>query len=275
MNKAIPYVAATVLALGSTSTHAVGTITDPQGDFLVTYVGPQNGDLDALALSVTFTSTGVSLTSTVNGTIGVTPGSAFIWGVNRGSGTDRLITSGPPAVGPADLLLDAVVRLQSDGAGRVMTFPAAGVPITTLLDPSMILISGSTISTTIPFDVLFSTGFAPQDYTYAFWTRSELGSQAFIADLAPDGGSIRATAVPESGTWGMMICGFALVGGFIRIRLGRGDTHNAVELGSRAACDRTRCTNRQNIGFRSALRWLVRERLGTSQAGGLAIGDRS
>jgi hypothetical protein len=221
MNKQSLFIAAAVLAFASASARA-DTITDPQGDFLPTYVGPQNGDLDAIALSVTFTSTGVTLTSTVNGTIGATAGSAFIWGVDRGSGTDRLITSGPPAVGPADLLLDAVVRLESGGGGRVMTFPTSGSPVTTLLDPSIIYISGSTISTTIPFDLLFSTGFAPEDYTYAFWTRSALGSQGFIADLAPDGGGLKASAVPEPGTWAMIIFGFALVGGSMRFtRRGR------------------------------------------------------
>lgn len=216
MNQTILYVAVAALAFGSASAHAA--VTDPAGDFLATYTGPQNGDLDALALSVTFSSSGVTLSSAVNGTIGTTPGSAFIWGVDRGSGTDRLITSGPPAVGPADLLLDAVVRLESGGAGRVMTFPTVGPPVTTLLDPSTIMISGSTISTTIPFAVLFSTGFAPEDYTYAFWTRSELGSQAFIADLAPDGGSITAVAVPEPATWAMMLMGFGAVGFAMRRR---------------------------------------------------------
>ena len=215
MNRTFVQVAAAALALGSVSADA--QVTDPAGDFLSTYTGPQNGDLDALSLSVTFTQSGVTLTSTVNGAIGSTIGSAFIWGIDRGSGTDRLITSGPPAVGPADLLLDAVVRLESGGGGRVMTFPTVGAPITTLLDPSTIFISGSTISTTIPFDVLFSTGFAPEDYTYSFWTRSELGSQAFIADLAPDGQSFTATAVPEPATWAMMIFGFAVLGGSFRI----------------------------------------------------------
>ena len=215
MNHTIRYLAAATLALASVSAHA--QVIDPVGDFLPTYTGPQNGDLDALSLFVVFSESGVTLTSTVNGTVGDTLGSAFIWGVDRGSGTDRLITSGPPAVGPADLFLDAVVRLESGGGGRVMTFPTVGAPITTLLDPSTISISGSTITTTIPFDVLFSTGFDHEDYTYAFWTRSELGSQAFIADLAPDGGSFRGTAVPEPATWMMMIAGFGLVGGAMRM----------------------------------------------------------
>ncbi|HJR82581.1 MAG TPA: PEPxxWA-CTERM sorting domain-containing protein, partial [Sphingomicrobium sp.] len=56
-----------------------------------------------------------------------------------------------------------------------------------------------------------------EDYTYAFWTRSELGSQAFIADLAPDGGSFKGTAVPEPATWIMMIGGFGLAGGAMRM----------------------------------------------------------
>jgi PEP-CTERM motif len=215
MNKTILCIAATALSLASAPADA--TVLDPQGDFLGTYTGPQNSDLDALALLVTFTPEEVTLTATLNGTIGTTAGSAFIWGVDRGSGTDRLITSGPPAVGPADLLFDAVIRLESGGGGRVLTFPASGPPVTTLLDPSTVLISGSTISATIPFSLLPSTGFALEDYTYVFWTRSELGSQAFIADLAPDAAAIEGTAVPEPATWAMVILGFAFVGFSIRI----------------------------------------------------------
>jgi hypothetical protein len=215
MDKMILYVTAAALALGPVPAQA--DVIDPAGDFLPTYTGPHNGDLDALDLSVILTDPSVALTSTVNGTIGTTAGSAFIWGVDRGSGTDRLISSGPPAVGPADLLFDAVIRLESGGGGRVVTFDALGTPTTTLLDPLAITISGTTISATIPFSLLPSTGFATEDYTYVFWTRSELGSQQFIADLAPDNASFAARAVPEPTTWGTMILGFGLLGAALRL----------------------------------------------------------
>jgi hypothetical protein len=116
-------------------------LSDPIDDFLATFTGPQSPDLDVLSVSATFTSSGVTLTSTQSGDIGTTPTALYLWGVDRGSGTDRLISSGPPAVGAADILLD-VVRLEPNGGGRVVLFPSIGAPITTLLDPSMITIAG-------------------------------------------------------------------------------------------------------------------------------------
>ena len=191
--------------------------SDPAGDFLGTFVGPQNGDLDILSGSAGFTSDDLLLSSTMSGAIGTTSGSAFIWGIDRGSGTDRLITSGPPAVGTPDILMDAIVRLQADGAGAVLTFPTMGAPVTTLLDPSAITISGNTISARISRTLLPTTGFAFSDYTYINWSRSLLGGQQFIADLAPDA-SFTATFVPEPATWSLMIAGFSLVGGVLRLR---------------------------------------------------------
>jgi hypothetical protein len=192
------------------------TFTDPLGDFLGTFTGPQNGDLDVLSGSADFNAVDLLLSSTMNGAIGTTTGSLFVWGINRGAGTDRLITAGPPAVGAPDILMDAVVALNADGTGRVVTFPTMGAPVTTVLDPSLISISGDTISGRIPRSLLPTTGFAFDDYTYINWSRSAFGSQAFIADLAPDAGPFTATFVPEPATWALLVAGFGLTGALLR-----------------------------------------------------------
>jgi hypothetical protein len=194
------------------------TFSDPNGDFLATYAGPHNDDLDILSGSATFDSNYLLLSSTMNGPIGTTSGSLFLWGVDRGSGTDRLITSGPPAVGTPDMLLDAIVRFDASGSGLVLTFPTSGPPVTTLLDPSLITISGDTISGRIPRALLPTTGFDFADYTYVHWSRSAVGGQQFIADLAPDAASFKATSVPEPATWSLMIFGLGLAGGVLRCR---------------------------------------------------------
>lgn len=191
---------------------------DPAGDLLGTYVGPLNGDMDILSGSAAFTSGDLLLSSTMNGAIGTTAGSLFLWGVDRGGGADRLITSGPPAVGTPDMLLDAIVRLDADGHGRVVTFPTIGSPVTVLLDPSLITISGNTISGRIPRSLLPSTGFDFADYTYIHWSRSVVGAQQFIADLAPDANVFTASSAPEPATWGLMLAGFGLAGGVLRLR---------------------------------------------------------
>jgi hypothetical protein len=208
--------ALTAATLVASPLHAT-TFADPSGDLLATYTGPHDSDLDILSGSAAFNDSDLLLSSTMDGPIGTTTGSLFLWGVDRGAGTDRLITSGPPAVGTPDLLLDAIVALLANGTGRVVLFPAIGAPVTTPLDPSLITISGDTISARIPRSMLPTTGFAFDDYTYVHWSRSVVGGQQFIADLAPDA-STTATFVPEPGVWGLLVGGFALAGAALRRR---------------------------------------------------------
>jgi hypothetical protein len=70
---------------------AVGSTLDPIGDFLSIYVGPQNGDLDVTRVGARFVGTdSVRLRGDHAGPIGMTAGSAYVWGVDRGQGTERL-----------------------------------------------------------------------------------------------------------------------------------------------------------------------------------------
>ena len=209
-----------LMSLALASSAGAASFFDPAGDYLGSYIGPLNGDLDILSGSVGYDTSNLLLTTKVSGTVGATAGSLFLWGVNRGAGTDRLITSGPPAVGPATILLDAVVRLNGDDTGAVLTFPVMGPPTTVFLNPAWISISGDTLSASIPRSLLPSTGFAFADYTYINWSRSAFGTQDFIADLAPDDESILASFVPEPATWAMMIVGFGAVGLAARRRRG-------------------------------------------------------
>ena len=62
--------------------------------------------------------------------------------------------------------------------------------------------------------MLPSTGFAPEDYTFLLWSRTQLAPgvqpQLGIADFAPDEGLL--PLVPEPSTWAMMLLGFGAVG---------------------------------------------------------------
>ena len=194
------------------------TIADPAGDFLASYTGPLNADVDILSATAVRDTTGVRLSATVDGDIG-TAGALYVWGINRGAGTARL-SFGSPSVG-AGVLFDALFVMFSNGDSRVVTFPSVGAP-TILVFPSSLEISGGQISGFVPFNLLPSTGFAPADYQYALWSRQRVnpamdGPNSEIADFAPDVASFTAS-VPEASTWAMLIAGFAAVGAAARRR---------------------------------------------------------
>jgi hypothetical protein len=77
-------------------------------------------------------------------------------------------------------------------------------------------IVGGTLSASVPLSLLFSTGFAPEDYTFGFWSRMRAdptvdGTNNEIADFLQGSGALNARAVPEPATWLTMLLGFGLV----------------------------------------------------------------
>lgn len=202
---------------------AATEIGDPAGDYLASYTGPANGDVDLVGANVAFDGVNFDLGFTAAGDIGTTSNSLFVWAVNRGSGIARPAAA-PPA--GATLLWDAVVVMFPDGTLRIVTFPSAGPPSITNLFGAAI-VSGDSISGSFLASLLPSTGFALEDYTFSGWSRVRVnptadGSNSEVADLLAGSGSIKA--VPEPATWLTMLLGFGLVGGAMRIN-GRGRRH--------------------------------------------------
>jgi hypothetical protein len=191
------------------------TIVDPAGDFLATYSGPHNGDLDVLSVGAVQNGTSVTLTANLNGAIGTTSGGVYVWGVNRGAGA-QLLTLGTPSVG-AGVSFDAVALLFPNLTGAVVTFTGGVASAPVPLATGAITGSGSTITGVIPFSLLPSTGFAPANYLYNLWPRDGLGTNDQIADFAPDASSFAAN-VPEPAAWALMILGFGMTGAALRRR---------------------------------------------------------
>jgi hypothetical protein len=210
------------VALGAPAAQAT-TVSDAAGDFLSTFSGPHNGDLDVLSASVNYDSSNIRLSGRMNGDIGTTANSIYVWGVDRGEGTPFLFRPATEANPIGEhVLFDAAVILSFDPslASFILYLDAAGHPIGThALDQSMISISDDTIRALIPRDLLPSTGFDISQYGYNLWPRfGGVSAGPQVADFAPNDSTFLGTAVPEPATWAMMIMGFGVIGSTLRRR---------------------------------------------------------
>jgi hypothetical protein len=71
-------------------------ITDPVGDFLSTYTGTKDPGLDVVSANVTLEGAQFGKLATMDGAIaplaGTLPGAVFVWGLDRGAGTERFVS---------------------------------------------------------------------------------------------------------------------------------------------------------------------------------------
>jgi hypothetical protein len=192
----------TVAAITALPAHAV--ILDATGDFLSIYTGPLAGDLDVTAVDAILSGTGeVTLSGTHAAPIGTTAGAAYVWGIDRGAGTEALAALDPPA--GQGVTFDSIVALAPNGTGAFIDLVLGGAP--QALDPSSISIAGSTISVTLTEALMPSQGFAFADYRYNLWPRFapdgvDPGDNTQISDFAPDASTFVARPrEPEEVDW--------------------------------------------------------------------------
>lgn len=200
---------AAAIALGHGATHA--GITDPAGDFLATFTGPQNPDVDAIAADVVLNTltNELTFTATLDGAIGATPGALYVWGLNRGQGTARFGALAP------GVLFDGVLLLRPDGTGVFNDF-IGGAPVD--LAAGSVIIDGPTITAVVPTSVFTPRGFLLPDFLYNLWPRVGLGANDQIADFAPDNASFLARTVPEPSALALAGLGAAALGWYGRRR---------------------------------------------------------
>lgn len=204
---------ALLCGLAATPAFAVtlGT-SDPANDFLPTYTGAHNGDLDVLFAYGIYDAGAQEFTfgATLAGSIGTTAQGAFVWGVDRGNGTQRFV-SGTPSVG-AGISFDAVVLVNANGTGLVNLFSGPAVNLAT----SAITIQNNTLSVVVPLAMLPSTGLAATGYKWNFWPRNQaISGNAAISDFAPNGsmvGLLSVSPVPEPQVALTMAAGLGLIG---------------------------------------------------------------
>jgi hypothetical protein len=186
--------------------------SDPVNDFLPSYTGAHNADLDVLSAYGIYDASAQEFTfgATLAGTIGTTTQGAYVWGINRGAGTQRFVT-GTPSIG-AGISFDAVILVNANGTGLVNLFSGPAVN----LAASAITIQNSTVSVVVPVSMLPSTGLAATAYQWNFWPRNQaITGNAAISDFAPNAstvGLLSVSPVPEPQVALTMAAGLGLIG---------------------------------------------------------------
>ena len=204
--------ASSVAAAALAATPAQAVVVDPLGDFLPTYTGPTNGDLDVTAVDAVLTGPDqVLLVGRHAAAIGTTSGAAYVWGIDRGAGTELLTMLNPPT--GQGVSFDSVVVLLPDDTGVFIDLVQGGAPQP--LDPATIGISGAAISVTITESLMPSQGFDFADYRYNLWPRFapngvDPTNNRQISDFAPDASTFAArapSAVPEPSSLAVLAAG--------------------------------------------------------------------
>ncbi|MFO0851911.1 MAG: hypothetical protein U0871_25595 [Gemmataceae bacterium] len=198
--------AAVVLGLGLAGPARAVFVTDAANDFVPTFLGPHNGDLDVIGAEVVYDGTNFTFHAVLNGAVGTTPGGFYVWGVNRGAGGQ-----GFPVIAPG-VRFDRVVIFRPDGTSNV---PGATV-----------LVRGNEITGIVPATApaLASTGFAPGQYTWNLWPRSPAipgNPDGNLSDFAPDNSNALVTTTPAPPGLVLGLLAGLSVGAYSRIRAWR------------------------------------------------------
>lgn len=208
-----------LIAVGASALNASGAYgkTDPAGDLLGTYGGPQNADLDFTSAHVRLNGSAFDLSLTLAGLPSRSANVLHVWGIDRGAGTPRLNFLSDPDL-DTNVRWDSLAVLFGDGTLRVVTFPQAGAPTLTNIAGGAVF-NGNSITASVPLALLPSRGFTPDAYRFQLWSRfrtnpAQDGPNTEIADFGP-----RLTAqVPEPASWAMLIAGLGLAGTAMRRR---------------------------------------------------------
>jgi hypothetical protein len=200
MQKLLPGLAAgLILAAASAQANAVA---DPAHDFLGSYTGPHDADLDVTSFSVVYESAlhQFLIGATLDGSIDPSRAGLYVIGVDTGTGPVRPFAG----LGEPNVIFNQAIVVQKTGAASVSGHNLAAT------------ISGDSFQVIVPLAFLPSTGFAPLDYGFNLWPRDGLGANNQISDFAPQNALM--TAVPEPAAWALMLAGFGLVGATLRRR---------------------------------------------------------
>src|SRR5437868_2578208 len=200
--------AAILLPLVVSTPVIASTVSDPVGDFIPSFTGTASPDLDVTSFSVTLepSATMFSLGAVLAGDIDPSLAGFYVIGVNTGSGAIHPFA----AIGEPNVTFNQVIVVHKNGTATL-----GANALTTLLSGNQFIVS-------VPVSLLPSTGAAPANYGFNIWPRfgSTVTGNAQISDFAPDNRLLSVNGllpVPEPATWLMMLLGFGLLGGVMRL----------------------------------------------------------
>jgi hypothetical protein len=184
----------TICAAGLTTLAQAVPFIDSSNDFLTSYTGNKDADLDVVQVDVVIDPQDQTITfsGTMRGDIDKASQKLYVFGVDRGRGSvgrDLVFQGalgGQPKIG-SGVLWDAAAVLTA--GGQALFFDALNpgfVPLPTV----PVTINGDQISATLPLSLFSSQGSKFKEYTYNLWPRSE-GSlvNTVVPDFAPDNGN--------------------------------------------------------------------------------------
>jgi hypothetical protein len=185
---------ATMCAAGFTGPAQALPFLDASQDFLSSYTGPKDSDLDVLQADVVIDALAQTITfsGTMKGNIDTRSPKLYVFGIDRGAGAagGNLVFHGPlggePKIGNG-VMWDSAIALTA--AGQALFFDVLNPGLVPL--PSVaVTISGNQITATVPLSLFPSQGFKLKEYTYNVWPRSELSlANTVVSDFAPDNGN--------------------------------------------------------------------------------------
>jgi hypothetical protein len=163
--------------------------TDPAGDFLPGYTGPQDPGLDVVSHEAVLMGDHIVFAGEMAGPIAPTGalGGLYIIGVDRGLGTPRF-AGRTPVIGP-NVRWDSVVRVNPDGTGLFNNILAG---VITPLAAGDVTITGNQFTARVPVSLMLPAATRPPEaWTYNLWPRNSavIGNNAAVPDLAPDDGN--------------------------------------------------------------------------------------
>jgi hypothetical protein len=211
------FAAACALSIAAPTAGATA-VSDPLGDILSTYAGPSNPAVDTLAADVRYDPLAGTLTffARVAGAISGAPvGARYVWGVDRGQGTERFV-AGTPSVG-AGVVFDSVLLVDLAGAGTINLFGLGG-GATNFPAGTFTLVGNEILATVAASAFPGLSGRTTEQFTYNFWPRVGVGSNDQISDFAPDASNAPVSVVPEPASLALVLGSLAVLGTFVRSR---------------------------------------------------------